>query len=333
MNIGFYTYGNHSMGMGHVYRSLAIERALRAVWPQAEFLFELEDHADGVGVVARAGSSARVWPIGQVPRTNNRWDILFVDQLDVAPTKMRELKTQAECLISLDDTGLGRYEADLAFNSLYRCRAPRPSGSAARVYDGLEYLLIDESFTNRDRAAASNPLRHVLITQGGADTYGLVPRLIEGLAPWAEPLGVTLHALIGPAFHHQSELQHAAAVFPHTVKIERGLNDMAGLFSAMDAAVSAAGLTACELAAIGVPTLLITGEPKELETAAALSERGAALDFGIFSGSSLETLSNSLRALAADTNARQLLSNTAKKQIDGLGLTRMTALIQGALTL
>ncbi|MBI4060208.1 MAG: hypothetical protein HY403_02135 [Elusimicrobia bacterium] len=329
MKIGFYTYAGHQMGMGHVYRCLAVERALRAVWPGAEAIFELKEQPEGLHAVERAGSKARVRPAGRVPE--GPWDLLFVDQLDVDPAEMRALKANAGCLVSLDDTGAGRYEADLAFNGLYRSRVPPPAGGRTRSYEGFDYLLLDERFSRQSRPATED-MRRILISQGGADTYGLVPRLVERLGAWARKSGAALHALVGPAFRHDEELRRAAAAWPETVKVERGLNDVPGFFSSLDAAVSGAGLTACELAASGVPTLLITGEAKELETAAALAGAGAALDFGSFSPAALDALAEKLAAVGADAGARRRLSDSAKKAIDGGGMARMTALIQGALT-
>lgn len=329
MRIGFYTYGNHQMGMGHVYRCLSIARAMDSAWPGAETVFELKDFVEGWRLVDQLGRKVRAWAVDAVPE--GPWDLLFVDQLDAAPAEMRALKARAGCLVSLDDTGAGRYEADFAFNGLYRSHAARPAGSRTRSHEGLDYLLIDEAFSRVERRAPG-PVRRVLLSQGGADTYGLVPSLAARLAAWAARSGIVLHALIGPAFRHEAELARAVASSPNVLQIERGRRDMVDLFAGMDLAVSGAGLTACELAAASVPTLLITGEAKELETAAALAERGACVDFGAFSDSSLEALASRLEALGGDVAARGTLSLAAKKAIDGQGMSRMTALIQGALT-
>lgn len=330
MRIGFYTYADHQMGMGHVFRCLAIERAFRLLWPAAQTLFELKDLPQGVRAVEQAGSKVRVWPAGRVPEPPEGWDLLIVDQLDVAPLEMRALKAKTACLVSLDDAGPGRYEADLAFNALYRCRAPRPAASATRCHEGLESLLIDERFALQPRPDRAD-VRHVLVSQGGADTYGLVPPILARLAPWARRRGIALHALVGPAFRHDAELARAAAAFQGVVEVARGLEDLPGFFSDMDLAVSGAGLTACELAAAGVPTLLISGEAKELETAAALAQAGAALDFGAFSPAALDALAAKLAALGEEAGARRLLSRSARKAVDGKGMARLSALVRAAL--
>lgn len=331
MRLGYYTYGDHQMGLGHVYRCLAIDRALRALWPEAQSTFELKDQPEGVRVAKEAGAEVRVWAAGEVPKPDQGWDLLVVDQLDVPASEMRRLKAQTRCLVSLDDKGEGRYEADLAVNALYQSRVERPAASAAKTFEGLEYLLIDERFSKQGRPEGPE-MKNVLVSQGGADTYGLVPPIINRLAPWALQHGITLHALVGPAFRHEVELGDVVFAFPKTVRVQRGLRDLPLFFAGLDAAVSGAGLTACELASAGVPTLLITGEKKELETAEALAKAEAAEDFGAYSTEALERLAQRLDEHRADVAARRGLSVQAKKAIDGKGMSRLTALIQGALT-
>lgn len=325
MRIGFSTFADHQMGMGHVYRCLRLRDAFAAAWPGASFVFELEPGREGFDLVEKhRPGEARPADHG------GPWDALVVDRLEVSPSEMRSFKKGARVLVSLDDVGAGRWEADLAFNALYAAKAPRPAGARAQARDGFDSLFLDPAFSRIKKKAG--PVRKILLSQGGADTYGLVPKLLEGLAPWltANP-GVTVDALIGPAFRHDEELSAALAKCGGAAAAARGTNDVPGLFAQADLAISGAGLTACELAAAGVPTLLVTGERKELETAAALAARGAAIDLGFFDEGAPARVARAVEGLALDAGRRERLSASAQKAIDGKGLERLIEALRARL--
>ena len=55
MRIGFHTSGGPVMGLGHVYRCLALANAVEARIPNAECGFEMTGCDDGISVVRSAG--------------------------------------------------------------------------------------------------------------------------------------------------------------------------------------------------------------------------------------------------------------------------------------
>ena len=314
------------MGMGHAYRCLQLRRAFAAEWPAASFVFELEPGREGFELIEKNRPGEARPANGAGP-----WDALIVDRLEVAPDEMRRLKRGARALVSLDDTGAGRWEADLAFNALYSPRALRPEHSATRALDGLDYLFLDPAFAALGPKAIV-PARRVLLSQGGADTHGLVPPLLEGLIPWlkANP-GGSVDVLIGPAFRHDKELEAGLAKCGGAAIVRRSVSDMPALVKEADLAISGAGLVACELAAAGVPMILVTGERKELETAALLASRGAAIDLGFFGEGAPARVAAVAADLACDAARRERLSAAAQKAIDGKGLERMTRALRAFL--
>jgi hypothetical protein len=77
--------------------------------------------------------------------------------------------------------------------------------------------------------------------------------------------------------------------------------------------------------------VLITGERKELETAAALAARGAAIDLGFFDGEAPARVVRAVEGLALDAGRRERLSASAQKAIDGKGLERLTSALRARL--
>lgn len=316
MKIGFFTWGDAVMGMGHVFRCLALAREARRQCPGLEVAFEMRERQPGLNVVAEAGESVTIWPDDQLPR--GWWDILVVDQLQVAPELLDRLRPCCRCLVSLDDAGPGHWSADLAVSTLYRCRAPRPPHSGAVVLDGLEYTLIDPAFAARPYAVRPQP-RALFLTQGGSDTWNMLSWLVTAMTPWlrAHP-ATTLHVHTGPAFTHHQALERAVAESGLDVVRHGRVADLGQLMAGMDLAVAAGGVMTLELLACGVPCITVSAEEKELETISALARRGLVHNLGGRDDGLTGRLEQAL-ALCWPQAARQTLSERARACLDGGG--------------
>jgi spore coat polysaccharide biosynthesis predicted glycosyltransferase SpsG len=95
----------------------------------------------------------------------------------------------------------------------------------------------------------------------------------------------------------------------------------------MDLAVAAAGVMTCEMAAVGVPLVVVTGEDKELETAAMLEAAGAAHMVGRWGPLAGDAVADAVARLANDLAHRLALSGAARRAVDGHGLRRLVDLI------
>ncbi len=110
--------GNHSLGMGHIYRTLNLAEALN-VWADIVFLTK--------GDVTASKKLSERLPTRIVHNEKGEYaaidsehpDVIVVDKLDTEVSYMRKLKEKCDILVSFDDCGDGVFEADLAFNVLY----------------------------------------------------------------------------------------------------------------------------------------------------------------------------------------------------------------------
>ena len=328
MRVGFYTCGNNLLGLGHVYRCVRLAKALEWAWPGAQIRFEAKVFPEGLAVIRDYYPSA-INPLPGDSLPGGPWEVLVVDQLSVPVDALRNLKSHCKLLVVFDDTGPGHFAADLGINALYQCRIPRPADSSTRTLSGVEYLVIDPGFSAQSYRVRE-PVQHVLLTQGGADTYGLIPQIALALRSWMEHnTEVTLHILIGRAFAHHQELESAIAAMPGRVEAHCGIANLAEFFSQMDLAISAAGVTACELVCLGVPTILITGEEKELETSDLLGSRRCVVNLGIFNEQSRSELPSVMTRMLP-CSERQGFSARAREAIDGKGLSRCVSEIVNA---
>ncbi|MGH7034623.1 MAG: hypothetical protein ACREFL_12905, partial [Stellaceae bacterium] len=107
------------------------------------------------------------------------------------------------------------------------------------------------------------------------------------------------------------------------LSIHRDVENMAGLMAKADLALASFGMTAYELAAVGVPMLLLCLSEEHRVSATSLAEAGAAEVAGIAKDVTDAGLEEAIARLAADDARRERLGRRARALIDGKGAARI----------
>jgi len=332
VRILIYTYGNHQMGMGHVFRMSNLAMFLKN--RGHEIMFFVPDWEEGISKIHQDG-----WqPIPilcekfEDAATYRRhlhnlvFDCIIVDALDVDESIMKVFREKTPLLLSFDNKGQGRVIADILFNILYKC-TPTLAAPKLEIND-FRYLILHPGFSkiNRKKKIIPQKARKILITQGGSDTYGVVPQLIA-LMP-GENQDIEYYVFIGPGFKHFRELHESLQKTTVKIHIIDNISDPWNLFFGMDLAISAGGMTLFELLCCGVPTIVTTREQKELETISDISKNQVIIDLQEFDMSLNRLLVSALTDLGEDFARRKLLSVNSKKFIDGRGCERISRIIE-----
>ncbi|MFC1907384.1 PseG/SpsG family protein [Chloroflexota bacterium] len=334
MNIVFYTYGNHQMGMGHIYRSIALIKALekKCVGVSARLLSR--NYKDGIMKIKEFGYPVIQIPLDMSEQTEIEYcigilkdlhpDVLVTDALKITPAKMALFKKYSKYLVSIDDAGDGRLMANLVVNVLFQ--TPKNDNRKAELSD-LSYLILREEFRAPNRPAMSiNPIvKRILVTQGGSDTYGVTIKIARALDKVDDSIEIIL--LLGPAFKHEKELEAVQRESRRHFIIERDIRDVFSLFSRCDLAITGGGMTLFELAAVGVPSIVLTQEYKEIETIERIYDYGFIKNLGLSENVSDEDIYHSVNELIENYSLRNKMSEVSRKIVDGLGAERIVDII------
>ncbi len=329
--LAVFAHGSHAIGLGHLYRVRALLQTLRRQAPEVAVLILLND--DPVAAAVFAADPAQI--VSGNPMQFGDWGaralrafaptVALHDALDAQSEILPVLREHAVRLITVDDTSeLARRQCDLRVNVLYQ--TPTRAGDPP-TWSDLGAIFIDETF-----AAAANDYKvrnlgtRVLVSQGGADTFGQVPQIVAALRQLPK---IYLHVVIGRAFSHDRALD-AAIGGDARVTVHRDVADMAGLMLQCDIAVSGGGVTLFELAAVGVPTIAITAEPRELETMARFSVPGLIVDLGLARPFPVAKLAMETKALLEDYRRRRQLGQRCRATVNGRGLERICGVLLGA---
>lgn len=326
MHCVVYSYGSHERGMGHVYQSYALACALREV-AGAQLTFLTPDYPEGMEKFRQWGLELIPVPRQLQDEEKNSFieakiadieiDALIVDILESSPALMAYFRTKTSCLVSIDDIGAGRAYADLLFNVIHH--PPRLPGASYLEINDLRYVILRQDFARAHQQKKEMPARvgRILVTQGGSDTFGGIIEIARALA--GLPAEIEILLLTGSAFAHRAELEKTLGELPRPFRVLRDVQDMAGLMLGCDLAITGVGKTVFELAAVGVPLIMITEEPRELETAQIMVQHVLCENLGLRAEAGRETILRTVERLIPAQDRRVAMSLSGKKAVDGMG--------------
>jgi spore coat polysaccharide biosynthesis predicted glycosyltransferase SpsG/CMP-N-acetylneuraminic acid synthetase len=324
--------GSTALGMGHVYRSLAIADALRQT-SQAEIAFLMSaDHEKGIVTISRYGYPVRV--VGdRVLETYLEHirdfapAILINDLPSLDPDYMQGLAHLGASTVNLVDTldDLERTEhyAEVIVSVMAEERET-PEG----FYGGPSYAILRSHFHGREKEIREAP-KLVLLTFGGSDPQGLTLKAARALADLGPALEIV--AVAGPAFSYRKEFEALAARLPHKVPlINEAGGHIADLMLEADVVVCSGGMTVYEIAALGTPGIVLGQNMREDGRMRVFAGHGTVEYLGLGTDVAEATLAGTVERLLGDAGARREMSARGRALVDGLGATRAAELVLGS---
>jgi CMP-N-acetylneuraminic acid synthetase/spore coat polysaccharide biosynthesis predicted glycosyltransferase SpsG len=251
----FRVEANQSLGMGHLYRCLAVAYELS----RHEILFLASDSSPLVEQVVsqtpfnivlfsdKSGAASEIQTFEP--------DLIFIDFLDTdveTISEIRESRPSAR-IVTFENEGSGAHLCDLG---VYDLTKP-PKHPPLQVIVGPEKAILGPPFELFRSLAESNQRpQQLLLTFGGTDPSGLTEKVLNALGSIRFTGQVTVVLGLGSRDPDVGRPSFA-------IEIHRNVTNMALLMGRHQLAISSMGRTIFELAAAGVPTLAFSQNPKE----------------------------------------------------------------------
>lgn len=316
-----WTQADHAQGMGDLFSSLAIARALRrrgrctiVAVNEGSFIKTLpSDVQDYLLPVASASSPAA---LREMVRAYDP-AVLVLNRMANGPRLLDAAVRSASVVVSIDDRGP---DAALVPHRLYPLYPP----SGFRGPRGPAIVPLG----NRPRRAhRSVPVSadRVLVTQGGADTQGFTPLILRAIGDL--PRLSRIDVVLGPLFRHERQLAAALASIGGKAVVHRNPPRFHDLMRRASLAITAGGLTLFELAYLGVPSVTVANERFEVATAALFDAQGATVNLGYGGDLRSARLRGAVERLAADSVRRRRMARDARRLVDGRGAERIADLV------
>lgn len=321
--------GSRVMGMGHVYRSLAVAEALRE-GSRAEVAFLMSaDHAEGIATVSKSGYPVRVFKPGGL-------DTLVESIQDFAPsvvindlplveeTYLRSLARLGALTINLVDTldDLERVSRDAQFViSVMNEDRETPEG----FYGGPAFAILRRHFQGREKAVREKAIK-ILLTFGGADPQALTLKVARALAPLAKDVQVV--SVAGPAFPHTKMFEALQRTLGTDLPLIRGIDvQIADLMLDSDLVLCSGGMSVYEIAALGTPGVVLSQNAREDRRMREFTRFGTIEYLGLGVDVDESTILETVRRLLADRERRQAMSAKGQSLVDGYGAARAAEIV------
>ncbi|MFZ2471524.1 MAG: glycosyltransferase [Methanothrix sp.] len=255
-------------------------------------------------------------------------EALILDIRDDLPINaVSALNEKGIVIATIDDPSERRLLADLAFYP------PVPqvlrmdwTGFSGKLYSGWKWVILRREFSHPIRRERhENPV--ILVTMGGSDPYGLTLKAVKAL----DMLDGDFESLVllGPGFLRQDELNGIVSKARHKFHLLSGVKNIPDLMSQADIALGSFGVTAYELAAMGVPGIFMCLTQDHVESASFFVESGMGECVGLHDHVSAEMLSSAIRRLMKNRSRWEEMSTACTKHVDGRGARRVADKIIG----
>jgi spore coat polysaccharide biosynthesis predicted glycosyltransferase SpsG len=339
LSILFRCDASPKIGLGHVVRCLALADELH------------ENHGATVSFAMRSSPLAseivkrRAYPILQPSDSGNgvfdqeAWlhdcmsksgaQTLVVDvRDDLSKLTLDALAGKGAVIAVLDDCSDRRWAADVAFYPpVPQVQRMDWSGFRGRLCIGWEWLVLRPqfalSFPPRNHAKCS-----LLIAMGGSDPAGLTLKAVRAVDGLKGDFKSTI--ILGSGFCHGQSLRELLGQTRRQFMVREDVSEMGAAMAKADLAICSFGMTAYELAAMGVPSVYACLTADHEESASALVAAGMGISVGVDDQDTETRLSASVERLLVDENARRWMSARARELVDGGGATRVAGLLVNA---
>ena len=359
MAIAFRADASLQIGTGHVMRCLALADALRERDVQCSFICR-QHTGHLLDLITQRGHQAWALPALEEGASSNHvgtshadwlgtdWasdaeetqqvltgidteplDWLVVDHYSLDQRWERALRPKARRIMVIDDLADRSHDCDLLLD--------QNLGRTAQDYAGLlspntttligpQYALLRPEFAelrpqSLERRAQDPQLKHLLVTMGGVDKVNVTGQVLDALQSCALPPDLRITVVMGAHAPWLAQVQQQAGKMSRLTQVLTGVSNMAQIMADTDLAIGAAGGTAWERCALGVPTLVMVLAENQRTGATALQEKNAAVILG-----QLGDIGKWLASLADLQDRRaalQQLSNAAADLTDGQGAIRV----------
>jgi spore coat polysaccharide biosynthesis predicted glycosyltransferase SpsG len=310
--------GNSKIGIGHVFRTLNLATPLSKKGHKITFLTKnstvkkiIEQNFTCKLISSNISQQKKIL-------SKIKCDIVIIDKKEESSLIIKQFKKISNYFFAIDYVGKNKNLIENGVNILY----PK-SGVKQKAYSGLEYAILNKNF--KKTKLIRKKVNSILVLQGGADTYCLIPQIIDSLNYVNEDFKITVVA--GPSFKCWKKLEKSKKCSKHFINILYNVQNMSTEMLKHDLAITAGGMTLLELSRTGIPSIVICGEKLEEETAILMEKKGFGINLGFSKIISMEKLVNKTQFLINNYQLRKKMNKTGPKLVDGKGSLRIVKII------
>lgn len=262
-NLVFVVSGNQTIGLGHVYNTLAlandiIDHEIKFLVDQSsELAFEkINEYNFHVQMQKQEDILDDIITLSP--------DVVINDVLDTDAIYIEKLKERGIKVVNFEDLGSGASKADLVFNAIY----PERECEDGHFF-GPDFFLLRDEFLRCDRHTVKENVEQVLITFGGTDPNNYTLRVVECIYDYCHSNNIKIRVVAGFGYKNSADLKKFDGI-----EIISNTSNISLLMASADIIFTSAGRTTYEVASLNVPTVVLAQNDRELSHLFASAEHG-----------------------------------------------------------
>ena len=221
-------------------------------------------------------------------------DIVINDCLDTTQDYVLSLKEKGILVVNFEDIGPGSIHADLLINAMYE-----NSNSEANQHYGLKYFCLREEFLHLPEYTISQEVEKVILAFGGVDPENLTLHTLEAIYDYCVSHKIIITVILGLGYKKQGTLSKFSEL-----EIIQNTNQISNIMLSADIAFTSGGRTTFELACIGIPTIVLCQNERELTHLFCSNENGF-INLGLGKNNSKEVILTQFDSLCIDVSKRK----------------------------
>lgn len=255
-----------------------------------------------------------------------KFDIIVTDVRQLIESQVSELRLyHTGLIICLDEWGNRKISCDIIINNMMSDYFWNYDASGAKIYCGPEYLMLKSSlqlYHNKEKMI-SKSVNKVLISMGGVDINNHTLKILKSIM-YNSHINV-IDVVLGGGYMYEKDI---ISDFSNDkrIKIHKNIDYIYELFLKDDIAFTAGGNTLYEMAAVGIPCIVVPTMKHEEINGMAFEEKGYGM---VVREKELYRLEEKMKMF--DYDNRVIMSKNGKKLIDGKGLERVWNIIVNAI--
>ena len=244
------------IGTGHVYRCLSI--ASKLVFHDVLFLLNKNHHL-GIKIVDEHNYPFITYNSeDELFNILNKYspNVVINDILDTTREYVAMLKNEGYFVVNFEDIGTGVEVADVVFDALYEHEVFENN-----IFTGHNYYILKDEFYFQPQKIITQTVNNVLVTFGGTDPNNFTEKVIDSILD--TDYDGRINVILGLGYKGLEELI-AKYEFDPRIQIYRNVSNISEFMFKADIIFTSAGRTMYEIASLGVPTICLCQNEREL---------------------------------------------------------------------
>ncbi|MBE0613487.1 MAG: cytidine 5'-phosphate N-acetylneuraminic acid synthetase [Burkholderiales bacterium] len=267
--IVFRVIGHKAVGMGHLYRCLALAHEISD--HEVYFVCDTESVA-AANKLAGYDYWLGAYDPGAIEQAilDLKPDLVVNDILNTDANYVHRLRAAGVRVVNFEDLGSGAAEADLTINDLY----DEPQLSGARILWGQGWFILRDEFSDALPQPFQDRVARLLITFGGTDPSDFTRRVLPLIAPYCADQEIGIDVVTGDGYGHVEALETLIAGLPAEITYTHATGVISQIMETAQLAICSNGRTVYELAQMHIPALVLSHHARELSHRFACEQNG-----------------------------------------------------------